>query len=79
MDSSADGPWGFLGIVGTVGLCCIGTAGLAGGAAVAGGTAIGATAGSSAAGGLGGILVSALVTALPLIGIGLVLQRRTQR
>lgn len=77
MGSSADGsPWGLLGLAGALSLCCIGTATLAGGAAVAGGTAAGVTAVSGVAGGLGGILVTALVTALPLLVIGLVLRRR---
>jgi len=77
MGSSADGsPWGLLGLAGALGLCCIGTATLVGGAAVAGGTAAGATAVSGAVGGLGGILVTALATALPLFVIGLVLRRR---
>ena len=77
MASSADGsPWGLLGVAGALSLCCIGTATLAGGAAVAGGTAAGATAVSGAVGGLGGILVTALVTALPLFVIGLVLRQR---
>lgn len=80
MDSSADGsPWGFLGLAGALGLCCIGTATLAGGAAVAGGTAAGATAVSGTVGGLGGILVTALATALPLFVIGLVLRRRRRQ
>jgi hypothetical protein len=77
MGSSADGsPWGLLGLAGALGLCCIGTVTLAGGAAVAGGTAAGATAVSGAVGGLGGILVTALATALPLFVIGLLLRRR---
>jgi hypothetical protein len=77
MGSSADGSsWGLLGLAGALSLCCIGTATLAGGAAVAGGTAAGATAVSGVAGGLGGILVTALATALPLLVVGLVLRRR---
>lgn len=77
MGSSAEGSsWGLLGLVGALGLCCVGTASLAGGAAVAGGTAAGATAVSDAVGGLEGILVTALATALPLVVIGLVLRRR---
>lgn len=80
MGSSADGsPWGLLGLAGALGLCCIGTATLAGGAAVAGGTAAGATAVSGTVGGLGGILVTALATALPLFVIGLVLRRRRRQ
>lgn len=80
MGSSADeSSWGLLGLAGALGLCCVGTASLAGGAVIAGGTAAGATAVSGAAGGPGGILVSALVTALPLIVIGLVLRRRAQQ
>jgi hypothetical protein len=77
MGPSADGsPWGILGLAGALSLCCIGTATLAGGAAVAGGTAAGATAVSGAVGGLGGILVTALATALPLLVIGLLFRRR---
>ncbi|UPV76967.1 hypothetical protein M0R89_22195 (plasmid) [Halorussus limi] len=80
MGFSADGsPWGLLGLAGALSLCCIGTAALAGGAAVAGGTAAGATAVSGPASGLGGILVTALVTALPLVVIGLVLRRRERQ
>lgn len=80
MGSSADeSPWGLLGLAGVLGLCCLGTAALAGGAAVAGGTAAGATAVSGATGGLGGILVTALVTALPLVITGLVLRRRARQ
>ncbi len=51
MDSSVDGsPWGLLGLVGTLSLCCIGTASLAGGPAIAGGSAAGATTINGAAG-----------------------------
>ena len=74
--SDDESPWGFLGLAGALGLCCIGAAALASGAAVAGGTVAGATAVSGAAGGLGGILVAALATVLPLFVIGLVLRRR---
>lgn len=78
MGSSVDGsPWGLLGFSGALGLCCVGMASLAGGAAVAGGSAAGATVLSGSAGGLGGILVTALITGLPLIAIGLVLRWRS--
>lgn len=76
MDTLADGSWEILGVAGALGLCCVGTASLAGGAVVAGGTAAGTTAVSSGAGGLGGILVTALATVVPLVIIGLVLRRR---
>lgn len=80
MGFSADrSPWGLLGVAGALSLCCLGTATLAGGAAVAGGTAAGVTAVSGVAGGFGGILVTALVTALPLLVIGLVLRRRERQ
>lgn len=79
MTESTDGPqWATLGLAGVLGLCCVGTAGLAGGALVAGGTA-GATVASGAAAGLGSILVTGLATALPLVAIGLVLRRRARR
>lgn len=77
MSESGDaGLWGSLGLAGAVGLCCTGTATLAGGAALAGGSAVGVTAASNTIGGLGGILVTGLATALPLFVIGVVLRRR---
>lgn len=79
MTESPDGPrWATLGLAGVLGLCCIGTAALTGGALVAGGTA-GATAAGRAVDSIGGILVTGLATALPLVAIGLVLRRRAQR
>ena len=77
MVSSADGsPWGVVGLAGALSLCCIGIVMLVVGATITGGTAAGVTAVSGAAGGLGGILVTALATALPLFVIGLVLRWR---
>jgi hypothetical protein len=77
--SESDGSrWGFLALVGAMGFCCIGTAALVGGAALAGGSAAGVTAVSGTAGGLGGIIVSGLATALPLLAIGLFLRHRAQ-
>lgn len=79
MTESTDGPqWATLGLAGVLGLCCVGTAALAGGGLVAGGTA-GATAASGAVDSIGGILVTGLATALPLVAIGLVLRRRARR
>jgi hypothetical protein len=79
MGDSADGtPWGLLGLAGALSLCCIGTATLAGGAAVVGSTAAATTAMSGATGGLGGILISGIVTAVPLFVIGISLRWRTQ-
>jgi hypothetical protein len=68
--------WGFLGVAGALGLCCVGTVTIAGGAAVAGGTVAATNAVSGGANGLGGALISGLATALPLFVIGLVLRRR---
>lgn len=76
MASSPDGTWGLLGLVGAVSLCCIGTASLVGSATVAGGTTAGMTVASGSIAGVGGVLVSALATLLPLVGIGLVLRWR---
>ena len=77
MAPSGDGSsWGLLGVAGAISLCCIGLATLAGGAAVAGGTAAGVTAASGASGGLGGILATVFATALPLLVIGVIVRRR---
>lgn len=76
MASSPDGIWGLLGLAGAVGLCCVGTASLVGSATVAGGTAAAMTVASGPVTGVGGVLVSALATLLPLVVIGLVLRWR---
>lgn len=79
MTESTNGPqWATLGLAGMLGLCCVATAGLAGGALVASSTAS-AIAVSGAGSGLGGILATGLATALPLVAIGLVLRRRVRR
>lgn len=79
MTESTDGArWATLGLAGVLGICCLGTAALAGGALVAGSTA-GATAASDTIGSLGGILVTGLATALPLVAVGFVLRRRARR
>lgn len=71
------GQWGLLALVGAMSLCCVGLLALAGGAAVTGGTAAGVTA-ATGVGGLGGILVTGLATALPLLVIGLFFRHRAQ-
>lgn len=76
-DTEEGGKWGFLALVGAMSFCCVGLLALAGGAAVTGGTAAGVTA-ATGVGGLGGILVTGLATALPLLVIGLFLRRRAQ-
>ena len=80
MAESADNSrWGFLGIAGVLGLCCAGTAALAGGAAIVGSTTAATTAVSGTIGGLAGVLVSGLATVLPLFIIGLVIRRRADQ
>ena len=75
--SDSDGShWGLLAIVGAISFCCVGVLALTGGAAVTGGAAAGATAATG--GGIGGIVVTGVVTAVPLLVIGLVLQRRAE-
>jgi hypothetical protein len=78
MSESDGSPWGVLALAGVLGFCCLGTAALVGGASLAGGGAAGVTAVSGTAGGLGGIIVSGLVTALLLLAIGLFLRHRTR-
>lgn len=77
--SGDDSSWGLLGLAGVISLCCVGIATLAGGAAVAGSGAAGVTAASGTAGGVGGLVVTALATALPLLVVGLILRRRSRR
>lgn len=79
MSESDGSQWGFLALVGALGFCCLGTAALVGGAALAGGSAAGVTAVSGTAGGLGGLLVTAFATGLPLLVIGLIIRRRKRR
>lgn len=70
--------WSILGLAGVLSICCIGTTALAGGAVLAGRSAAGVTAVSGTVGGLGELLVTGVVTALPLFVIGLFLRRRAQ-
>lgn len=70
------GRWGLLGLAGAVSLCCVGLFTLAGGAAVGGGIVAGVTAATGGVGGLRGFVVTGVITALPLLVIGLVLRRR---
>lgn len=70
--------FGVLVIAGVCGLCCLGLAGLGGGAVVAGGTAVGVTATSGLIRSAGGLLVTGLATALPLLVLGLFLRRRVR-
>lgn len=69
---------GVLALAGACGLCCIGLAALGGGAALAGGTAIGVTATSGLVRSAGGLIVTGLATALPLFVLGLFLRRRAR-
>ena len=71
-DQSAQLP---LGLAGLLGLCCVGLASLAGGAAVTGGVA-GATVATAGLRGLGSVLITGLATALPLTVIGLIIRWR---
>lgn len=78
MSEPDDSRWGFLALAGALSVCCLSTAALVGGAVVAGGSAAGVTAVNRTAGGVGGLLVTALATALPLLVIGHILRRRVQ-
>lgn len=68
---------GILGVVGVLSLCCAGTATLVGGAAVTGGSLAGATAVNGTTDGMAGLLVTMVVTALPLVAIGVALYYRS--
>lgn len=78
MSESDGSQLGILALAGALGFCCIGTAAFVGGTALAGGSAAGVTAASGTAGGLGGIIVTGLATALPLLAIGLFIRHRAQ-
>jgi hypothetical protein len=71
--------WGILVLAGACGLCCVSIAALAGGAAIAGGTAAGVTAASGAIQSLGGLFVTAIATAVPLLVLGLFLRKRARQ
>jgi hypothetical protein len=74
-----DDRWGILAIAGLSGFCCVGILTITAGAAVTGGAAAGVTA--TASGGVqsvGGFLVTALATALPLTVAGLWFRRRAR-
>lgn len=78
-DVDVEARWGVLAIAGVCGLCCLSLAALGGGAAVLGGTAIGVTATSGLVRSAGGLVVTTLATAVPLLVIGWVLRRRARR
>ena len=67
--------WLPLGLAGLLGLCCVGLASPAGGAAVTGGVA-GATVAATGLRSLGSVLITGLATALPLAVIGLFIHWR---
>lgn len=77
--SSDDARWGILAVAGACSLCCLGVAAMAGGSVAVGGAVAGATAASGLARGVGGVVVTVLATALPLLAVGLVLRRRARR
>lgn len=77
-ESNEGSRWGILALAGTCGLCCLGLGAIAGGAAVAGGAAAGVTAASGLVQSLGGLVVTVVATALPLVVLGLVLRRRAR-
>lgn len=75
MAEDTDGSrWSLLALAGACGVCCIGLGALFGGAALAGGTAAGVTATSGVVRSLGGVVVTGVATAVPLLVIGLLLR-----
>lgn len=76
-ESTGTNRWGILGIAGILSLCCVGTATLIGGAAVTGGSLAGATVVNGTIGGVAELLVTMVVTALPLVAIGVALHYRS--
>lgn len=77
-ESEEGSQWGILALAGVCGLYCVSFAGLAGGAALVGGATAGVGAASGAVRSLGGLLVTGLATALPLLVLGLVLCHRAR-
>lgn len=75
-ETEQDSTRGTVGLAAVASLCCLGPAAIVGGAAIAGGTTSGAMVAGGAIRSIGGVLVTALATALPLVSIGLVLRRR---
>jgi hypothetical protein len=73
-----DSPWGVLTIAGLSGFCCVGLLAFSAGATVTGGTAAGVTAATGAVTSIGGFLVTALASALPILVVGLVLRPRAK-
>ena len=71
-EDTGESRWGVVTIAGVCGICCVGA--IFGGAAVAGGTAIGVTATSGAVRSLGGLFVTGIATVVPLLVVGLVLR-----
>lgn len=80
MSEATDGSkYGILALAGVCGLCCLSLGVITGGAAVAGGAAAGVTVWSGLVQSLGGLVVTVIATALPLVVIGLFLRHRTLR
>lgn len=77
-DPAAGSRWGFLALAGALSFCCIGLAALAGGAAISGGAVSGSMVAGGAIRSLGGLLVTGLATAIPIVIIGIVLHRRAR-
>ena len=71
--------WGALGLAGVLSLCCIGFGGLAGGAVLAGGSTAGVTAVTTSGGGLAGVVVPTVVTAITVLLVGLSFRRRARK
>lgn len=78
-DSTNTNQWGILGLAGMLSLCCVGTAVLTGGAVLAGGSVAGATVVNGGVGGIGGVIVTGLASALPLVAIGIGFRYRISR
>lgn len=78
-EQNDDSMWGILVIAGVCGVCCLGLTAIGGGAALAGGTAIGLTATSGLVRSIGGLIATGIATALPLVLIGLFLRRRARK
>lgn len=71
--------WGLLALAGVCGICCVSLGALLGGAALAGGAAAGVTAASGTVRSLGGVVVTGVATAVPLLVIGILLRYTARR
>ena len=77
-EETGESRWGLLALAGMCGICCISLGALFEGAALAGGTAAGVTAATGAVRSLGGVVVTAIATAVPLFVLGLIFRRRAR-